>query len=579
MALLLSRGQLLSPTTMSTESEPNDSLTAADSVALGDTVSATISPAGDVDFYTVSLDSGITLDLDVDANQIGSPLDPVLFLIDRNGMTVLTSSDDVDGLDPQIQYPIRASGRYYVEVLAYSGAGGSGYFYNLKLGFVPPPPPPPPPPTGPGDTTILFAASLGGPRGMAAGPNGELYVADGDGQRLLRVSPTGVVSTLANIPVTDIALDGLGNLLVAGYDSASANVIWRITPTGERTQFAQLTPPGTYGGPAALITIGPDGDVWVMNTIFGDLLRFDPFGAWKDSIRIPIGQAAADLAFSPSGELHFSVFYENKVYKVVDRTAVPVITGAPSLGGLAFDADGYLYVANISIAPESLGFVTLYDPSYHVVKAPFARTNLGGLIHLVFLRDAAGAMTTRLLAANYGHQVPPPFANGLVEMNPTGMRAVGAREGVDLFRIANTQLRDAAVGADYADTLRLTYGSDATWGVSSGALPNGLVLATSGVISGVPSDSGTFAFTAHAQIGAHFGERPFVVHVMWPQVDASVAVDFLLGAQNGLSPDVQRFLDLQGNRNGRFDIGDLRAYLRATSQLPTLEASFRKVAP
>jgi hypothetical protein len=52
-----------------------------------------------------------------------------------------------------------------------------------------------------------------------------------------------------------------------------------------------------------------------------------------------------------------------------------------------------------------------------------------------------------------------------------------------------------------------------------------------------------------------------------------VAVASLLGA-GGLSAADMAFLDAMGNRNGRYDVGDLQAYLRLTGNLPgTAEAA------
>lgn len=65
--------------------------------------------------------------------------------------------------------------------------------------------------------------------------------------------------------------------------------------------------------------------------------------------------------------------------------------------------------------------------------------------------------------------------------------------------ITTTSLPGATVGAAYNGTLTASGGTPAyTWGLASGSLPPGLTLAaTSGAISGIPTTSGTYAFTAH----------------------------------------------------------------------------------
>jgi Putative Ig domain len=62
----------------------------------------------------------------------------------------------------------------------------------------------------------------------------------------------------------------------------------------------------------------------------------------------------------------------------------------------------------------------------------------------------------------------------------------------------NTTLPSGAVGTAYSSPMTATGGTPAyTWSITAGALPSGLTLAaTSGVISGTPSASGTYNFTA-----------------------------------------------------------------------------------
>lgn len=62
--------------------------------------------------------------------------------------------------------------------------------------------------------------------------------------------------------------------------------------------------------------------------------------------------------------------------------------------------------------------------------------------------------------------------------------------------IMTTSLPNAAVGEFYTTTLTATGGLPPyTWSVSSGSLPPGLSLSSSGVISGTPTTAGTFNFT------------------------------------------------------------------------------------
>src|SRR3989449_1806160 len=160
-----------------TETEPNNSAATATHAALGDTATAAMDTTGDIDWYVINVATDTILVLDVDASQVGSNMDPVLWLIAPDSVTQLAFSDDVDGLDPYIEYHITTPGTYFVATQDYYGDGGSGYFYYLKFSAKGPPPP------GPGDPTTLFASNLNGPYGMAAGAAGELYRTDIDGRQ------------------------------------------------------------------------------------------------------------------------------------------------------------------------------------------------------------------------------------------------------------------------------------------------------------------------------------------------------------------------------------------------------------
>jgi len=562
---------LRAPTATGSETEPNDSLSIADSVSVGDTISGATDPAGDADWFGFDVSADTTIVLDVNASRSGSSLDPVLYLLGRDTSsvyTVLAYSDDYNGsLDSHIEYHVTA-GRYYAALVDYNGGGGPSYFYALSILLWTPPPP------GPGDSTRLYATGLGAPYGFAAGPAGEIYATDVDGQRLLLVNPGGTVSQVTALPGTlplHMVVDGFGNELITALDSSLAfGAVARVTPGGSVSTFAS----GFQW--VAGITVGPDGDVWVLglnNTGAVWLYRFDPVGTRKDSIDVsggfPSGSfyTASNVTFSPAGVLHFSNGYDG-IYKVVNRAPQLVISAAPYMESLAFDRDGYLYVSN------GWGWVTLYDPGYAVMSDRFARTNLasGFAMSVMFGRDGSGAMTSRLFATN------APLG-AIYEMNPAGMRAPGLRVGVDLLVISPAALAAGMMGADYSVTLAVQSPPGApTWSIASGALPGGLTLGTAtGVLSGVLEASGTFTFTVRVDAGGRQGFQAFTLTVTQPDVSITTAANHLLGGDQMDTP-LQRFLDFLGNHNGRYDVGDFRAYLRAQGRLPAT-MSARKEAP
>src|SRR4029077_313814 len=81
--------------------------------------------------------------------------------------------------------------------------------------------------------------------------------------------------------------------------------------------------------------------------------------------------------------------------------------------------------------------------------------------------------------------------------------------------ITTTSVPGAAQGSAYSTTLAATGGTPPyTWSVVSGALPPGLTLgASSGTISGTPTATGTYAFTARVAAGAQTATKALSIVV------------------------------------------------------------------
>ncbi len=74
--------------------------------------------------------------------------------------------------------------------------------------------------------------------------------------------------------------------------------------------------------------------------------------------------------------------------------------------------------------------------------------------------------------------------------------------------ITTEDVPNGTAGKTY--TARLTSSaSNATWSVSSGSLPDGLTLSARGLISGIPSEPGTYSFTVRASSGSASAEKAF----------------------------------------------------------------------
>jgi sugar lactone lactonase YvrE len=102
-----------------------------------------------------------------------------------------------------------------------------------------------------GDAGLAVLSSLNAPSGVAVDASGNLYIADQFNFRVRKVSPSGVISTVAGdgdpngLAPTDVAVDAAGNLFIA--DSRNHRV-WKLVPGGALTTIAA----GPLNSPAAI---------------------------------------------------------------------------------------------------------------------------------------------------------------------------------------------------------------------------------------------------------------------------------------------------------------------------------------
>jgi RHS repeat-associated protein len=141
------------------------------------------------------------------------------------------------------------------------------------------------------DGTLAVNAQLLSPIGIAIGPEGNLYIADADCNQIRMVNPAGILSTIAgtgeagltgdggsslsadlNYP-TGVDVDNQGNIFIADRDN---QVVRKVTPQGVISTIAGIGWSSSYGGygdggpatDAALwsptsVTVGRDGAVYV----------------------------------------------------------------------------------------------------------------------------------------------------------------------------------------------------------------------------------------------------------------------------------------------------------------------------
>ncbi len=239
------------------------------------------------------------------------------------------------------------------------------------------------------------AASLDNPWGIVVDPSGNLYVTELYGSRIRKITPAGAVTTFAGSGVqgsTDgtgtaatfnypsgIVMDASGNLFVA---DGVGHKIRKITPAGVVTTFAGSGAPGSANGTGTAasfklpfgLAIDAAGNLYVGEEGNFDIRKITPAGVvttlagGTQGSADGTGAAASfqdpwGLTVDAAGNIIVADTYSHKIRKITSAGVVTTIagTGVPGSAegkgilasfnfpnGIVFNSSGDLYVADQS---------------------------------------------------------------------------------------------------------------------------------------------------------------------------------------------------------------------------------------
>jgi len=117
------------------ETEPNDRPEQAKLLSLPAIANGRIDKSGDVDYWAFQARKNQSVEIDLRARRLGSPLAGVLTVFDGKGKSLANVEAVDSATDPFLRFTAPADGNYFVRVEErFHGRGGATFAYRLRLG-------------------------------------------------------------------------------------------------------------------------------------------------------------------------------------------------------------------------------------------------------------------------------------------------------------------------------------------------------------------------------------------------------------------------------------------------------------
>jgi DNA-binding beta-propeller fold protein YncE len=225
---------------------------------------------------------------------------------------------------------------------------------------------------------VAVQSGLNRPAGIAAGPDGRIYVADTGNKRVLILAPDGELQrevTGGAQPFQepfDLATDPAG--LVYVLDAGAGQIV--VLDAGG-AYLRTMAVDDTYAGRSRGMAIDADGRIWLANTTRGQIVSIDADGGLLQEVPVWPGEEAqvVDVIVAQDGSILATVLGVNKLAKYSSSGQRQISWDVPVANSfdsphLAVDGAGFLYltqpeesrVAKLAPTGERLGYWQLPTP-------------------------------------------------------------------------------------------------------------------------------------------------------------------------------------------------------------------------